>query len=271
MIIPPQYRGVMDALLKGLDPRLSEEQRLDHLEQAMAEPDFCLGILAEVMRGYHARAEALAGLAEGTFVDRLRRQAFREVDPDDVLGIAINDARPGEQVQVLVTNEGNARRAAPSNPPEGQRTPRPIAVVAAEAELAHRRRLESEISGTSAPNPVQESPTADFEQNGITVLDPATAAIIANLRAQRAREAAVDQADPDDPSTMRAAIAAAEVADAPRPAPAPAAPRTYQPAPRQAEEGLCGVSTNLGPCVLRPGHPVAPGFPGENGHMSERH
>jgi hypothetical protein len=98
-------------------------------------------------------------------------------------------------------------------------------------------------------------------------LDPRVAGLLRNLRAQRRDEAAIEQADLDDPRTMPAAMTAAldpvQLDD-------PESPTATPDGGNDQEVGLCGSLTGSGPCILGAGHPELP-IPGtQNGHMSER-
>lgn len=358
MKIPRAFAAHVDALLRGLDPRATEQQRRTALDQAAGEPDFIIGLLAQILTDYHRRAEQLAALPPGHYVDRLRTEAFGTLAPDDLLGFAIHSATAGEQISFVAvsdprvgsgagqpapgwktagpfdsdwippedieTERGLAparaypltvRPDAPMIPrpaPEAEpRTPRPIAEVAAAAEVARRQRLEDElmrgaigqgqgypggregrgaIAESDPPEPYRPPiedhafPAEDFRQNGVEVVhpdDPRLAGLLGKLREQRAQENAVDVADPDRPASMGAAIRASQGASEPA-APAPALPaplspnRTYAPQarpaapiPAQPELPTCGHMTSRGPCALFAGHPVAPGLPGEEGHISQ--
>jgi hypothetical protein len=178
--IPPAYAPFVDAVLRSVDPRLSVEERQLGLEQAAGEPEFVIGLLSQLLSEYHDRAEAMAGLTKGTFVDRLRQRAFSGRSPEEILGYAVHAASAGEEIRFVPVDEPRSpadfRRAQhgaahlhsverddglapgdsglrqeppvrPLSEPHAANTPRPLAEVALEAEAARRGRLEAELMG----------------------------------------------------------------------------------------------------------------------------
>jgi hypothetical protein len=342
MRIPDGYAPFTDAVFRAIDPRLTSYERDAALEQAAAEPEYALGLLTELLAGYHKRAETMAGYARGHYVDQLRMQAFGTLDSKDVLGYAINDAQAGEEVRFTVVDpaadvaqryplrvrpeatmvprpaeasyfekehrEGRGPESLPAEPA----APRSIGDVAAQAEADRRRSLEEELMGgavreaghypgipdPSVPPGVEvldqagfdaklaevgnhPFPVEDVTQNGGTPIapaDPKFAGLLDSLDRQRRGEAAVDEADPDDPRTMpgdhELADALGQTGPQPSVHPLGAGPsRTYppRPAPPTANgAALCGHQTKDGPCNLTAGHPemTIPGT--ENGHLNRR-
>lgn len=224
--VPPAYAAFVDAVLRALDPRLDEDARHEAILQASAEPEFVIGQLCEILAQYHERAERLAGLRAGTFVDRLRARAFGDLTPDDVLGYAIGagSMTPFRHPDVPV----DASPAPPS-----------IAEVAAREEAKRRQRLQGIVAGEDPGPPDDEPRTVDMlgELAAKAPGNPQLAALLGEISGRRAEQRS--QRSMSDGG--------------------------HDPAPVT----LCGHMTRSGPCVLRAEHPAAPGFPGEDGHMSE--
>ena len=128
------------------------------------------------------------------------------------------------------------------------------------------------VSGPPAETGGHDFPDDQFADHGVRVLrtgDPRLDALLNDLRARRADEAAIERADPDRPETMGPAMTAAldpvQLDD-----PAPTTPQPDMEAPYGGNSPLCGMMLDTGPCILDRNHPELP-VPGTaNGHMSER-
>ena len=255
MKIDPRHLGVADAVLRHLDPRLTEDERTDALTEATVSPAFAVAFLGEILRSYHALAEQRGGRIPGTMTDRLREQAFGPVDDSEVLGWALNSARPGETVSFEVNPRG------------------PMGDDFLEREFREGR-------GPESPPAVDEPWPAD--PAGKARAD----ALLHALRRQRQTDAAVDNADLDDLEHTL------DVQLPPRPGAgpeqdAPARPLSGSLSQDQGSGGVadtpgggnlpqgrsesplaeCGLMTPDGPCTLRKGHLVGDKAPGFRGHM----
>lgn len=74
--VPPEYLPLADALLRALDARLTEDQRLDALTETVAEPALAIGMLSKILSDMLATFDELTGESPGWCVDYLRRSIF---------------------------------------------------------------------------------------------------------------------------------------------------------------------------------------------------
>lgn len=305
--VTPEYVAFVDAMLRGLDPRLPEDARQEALLEAAAEPEYVVGALAGILFGYHTRAEEISGRPAGSMVDALRAKLFAPLPADDVIGYAVHSAGPGDVVRFVpvdvapdathaerVAAHAEARAAAlriggtpedrtwmvrrqdgtvapttaQTDPPvKEQARQRTVAEAAAQAEAARRARIAAEMTGQpggalSAP---AEPTTTDLlpELAAKAAGNPELAALLARVH-DRQRQA-------QDPELPPAPVTHLPATPSPTASTFTSNGGNATPAGEQAPAPLpaCGHQTASGPCALRAGHPVAPGFPGEDGHMSE--
>lgn len=298
-LIPAHMIPVVDAFLRGIDPRVPEEDRLDALSTAMAEPIFVMGMVSQILMDYHARAERLGALDAGHFVDDMRRR-FLGMQAEDTLGYALNTAQAGERVETRLTDPPQpvpfqrrpeapdltprplypvpvaAPQARRGSGPNGEWT---VADAAREAGELSRRRIEAEITGigqggsypgaprvASSP-PAEAAPVrADAHVPPDPNRPPQLQRLLEDLQAKRLDEAAVE-GDLDDPMQARAAIAGAMALDPEEPEEA-ALPVQPPEGSNDLGGAVCGAMTSKGPCRLMAGHLVLP-VPGtEDGHVA---
>lgn len=243
--VPAELRGVMDALLLGLDPRLTETERDDAMLVAVADaPEFVVGVLASIVEGTHRRIERLRSLPPGTFVDRMRAEYLGAPEVQewgDGRWHDVDDPPEQQRIERFLASPDRVRerieqiRRAPDPPvakyghnlPDNRRGTGPhgewtVADAAAAAEQARLARQAADLGlatpgeggrdqtgGQGLSEPLRP-PSVDMPRQGVSPKpDPRVAEHLARLAQQRREEAAINAADPDRPETMTAAMTAA--------------------------------------------------------------
>ncbi len=239
--IPPQHVRHVDAMLRGMDPRLSYEERYAALREAAEGAEYVIAALAGLIAGHYGRMDQVAGRAPGSTLDTLRTRLFAQTPAEDLVTAVEPIPFPLHRREGAPDLSPRAVTFAAGGPiSESAPAPVPSLSEAAEAAEAKRRAaLNNEVLA-----PVLDPRIAELEAraNG----NPELAGLLAQIK-QRAQE------------TQAVADADLDTAEREAPAPSPAAAG----APR------CGYLTRSGPCDLDPGHPTAPGWPiGEDGHVS---
>ena len=186
----------------------------------------------------------MAGLPTGATLDRLRVRLLGDSE-DDILGVALNDAAPGERVRVLLPMPGGPLPAA-VRPAPASTAPAPHEGAPADLEgstgLSGRHPADDQLRAEGADLAERIEATRrrfeDEEPEAVAMLGGSAqlAALGDRLKAARQGEVAAAELEPSDP---------------------------------WLESGYtdCGHPTSRGPCGLRAGHPAGPGLPGEAGHI----
>lgn len=260
-MIPMDMQPTAEAVLRGVDSRLSSVERGAARIKAGREPEFAIELLSDMVMELSGQLRAAAGAAEMPDpIDHLRQVAWQgSRTAEHPFGIPGNGADLRDDGPL----DGDARRTADGQlqeydtrdgwvdveePPAVAHPrlsiPEPVADEtlrrAGEAIGAAARAMKWERVG-STPAPIGEvAGNADTQR-----------------RQRRDAEAAAALGMPD----WRQPLTPFEQAAGVRPIEEPAT-GTHASGP-----SACGAMTSAGPCTLRAGHPVGPTWPGENGHI----
>lgn len=291
--VPEELRGVLGAVLNGLDPRLSPDERAACLLAATEQdPDYVVGVLSEMVFTHLRRSERIRQLPQGTLID----QMISERLPVQHLPVLQPPHRDGDQ---RLTSTGQLQEWGQGMWHDVDEPPAPVHLTRADgdavqafaaalhdvpppprvwtvedaarvAEETRRARLDAELAaggvnqGAGYPSH-QTGGQSGSEPLSTPNVDPRVKALLERHLQERRDLAAIDAADLDDPATMPAAMTAAldvtQLDDPPS--------RVTTPYGHNDQTITCSHPTSAGPCRLTAGHPLldVPGT--ENGHIAE--
>jgi hypothetical protein len=196
--VPWELMPTVTAILRSIDPRLSKSEREQAAAEALDREVFAFGMLVSVIEDYHSRAERVAGLSEGTMVDRLRAKLVG--DSEDIplgLALAVETPLPPGESPVGARTDAGPTEGAPEAPTASTglsgRHPTDERLALEGEDLANRiERMRQRFE--------REDPEAVAMLGGVKQL----AALAARLDATRRAEQSAAELDPEAPEACGA-------------------------------------------------------------------